>query len=198
MSFIHWLVVSTAIISVCGSLAYILDTAKGKTKPNRVSWLMWSVAPIIGTFAAISAGGDIWATARVFLAGFLPLIVLTVSFINPQSYWKLTKFDFLCGACSVIAVLIWLIAGNPVIAILFAAIGDGFASLPTIFKAWKYPETETGLTFIAGLIATIIILPSIPKWDIQNSAFQIYLLIVNTLLVSAIYRKKLFKKEQQI
>jgi len=191
MSLIHWLVILSAVVSVLGSSAYIIDTAKGKTKPNRVSWLMWSIAPLIGTFAALSAGGDIWATVRIFLAGFLPLIVLIVSFTNSKSYWKLTKFDFLCGACSLIAIVIWLIVGNPVIAILFAAIGDGFACLPTILKAWKNPETETGTTFVAALLASFLVLPSIPKWDIQNSAFQIYLIIANMVIVFSIYRKKL-------
>lgn len=33
-------------------------------------------------------------------------------------------------------------------------------------------------------------LPSIPVWNIENSAFQVYLLVVNTLLVVAIYRRR--------
>lgn len=195
MLFIHWLVILSAVISVLGSVAYIRDTIKGKSKPNRISWLMWSVAPLIGTGAALSAGADIWATTRIFLSGFLPLIVFTISFINPKSFWKLNKFDFICGIFSLIAIIVWSIIGFPIIAILFAVIADGFASLPTIIKSWKYPETETGLTFLASFLATLLILPSIQKWNIENSAFQIYLLLANAFIISAIYRKRLCKKE---
>jgi len=191
MIFEHILVIVSVFVSLSGSAAYVFDTLKGKTRPNRVSWFLWAAAPLIGTGAAISSGADAWATARIFLAGFVPLIVIIVSFVNKQSYWKLTKFDFACGVCSVLALIVWFSADSPVLAILLAAIGDGLASLPTLIKSWKYPETETGWTFVAGFIATLLVLPSIPVWNIQNSAFQIYLLVVNALLVYFIFRKRI-------
>lgn len=194
MSFVHWLVIFSGIISVVGSSAYVFDTLKGKTKPNRVTWFMWAAAPLIATGAALYASADIWVTLRTFLAGFMPLIILICSFVNKQSYWKLTKFDLACGVCSLLALFIWFFAESPTTAILLLAIGDGLAALPTISKAWKYPETETGFTFLMALLATLIIIPSIPVWNIQNSAFQIYLLVVNAVIVFSIYGKKLFIK----
>jgi hypothetical protein len=194
LSFAHWLVVASVLVSIAGAWAYIRDTLAGKTKPNRVSWGMWALAPLVGVAAALSAHADPWAVIRVFLAGFLPLLVFLASFVNPQSYWKLTIFDIFCGMCSILALIVWGFAESPRAAILLAALGDGFAALPTIFKAWKYPETETGLTYIASFVSVLIILPSIPQWDIENSAFQIYLLAANTLLMLAVYRKRLFPK----
>lgn len=191
LSFVHWLVVVSALISIAGSSAYIRDTLKGTTKPNRVSWFLWALAPIIGTAAALSANADGWATVRVFLSGFLPLIVFIASFVNPKSYWKLTAFDVACGACALLAIGVWSLADSPRLAILLLALGDGFAALPTIRKAWQHPETETGFTYIASLISCILILPSIPNWNIENSAFQIYLLIANSLLLFSVYRKHL-------
>lgn len=49
----------------------------------------------------------------------------------------------LVGALSIIALLAWLGANSPLIAILLLAVADLLATLPTIIKAWKYPETET-------------------------------------------------------
>lgn len=190
ISLVHWLVILSALISFAGSISYIRDTIAGTTKPNRISWSMWAFAPLVGTAAAISAGADPWATTRIFLAGFIPLLVFVASFLNKESYWKLTPFDFACGAFSVVALFAWLVFRSTDMAILFAAIGDGFAALPTILKAWKYPETESGMIFVASLASVLLILPSIPVWNIQNSAFQIYLLVVNSFLVLAIYRKR--------
>jgi len=188
----HWLVLLSILIGVAGSLSYIRDTIRGKTRPNRVSWGMWALAPLIGTAAAISAGADPWATSRIFLAGFVPLIVFLVSFANRQSYWQLTVFDFLCGACSAVALVAWLFAESPELAVLLAATGDGLAALPTLRKAWTYPETENGVIFITSLIGVLLVLPSIPEWNIINSAFQIYLLAINAALIVAIYRKRIF------
>ncbi|MBX9809826.1 hypothetical protein K2X92_05540 [Candidatus Gracilibacteria bacterium] len=194
MTYIHGLVVLSAIISIGGAILYMRDTLRGKTKPNLISWSMWAIAPLIGTGAAIFAHADIWATVRIFLAGFIPLLVVIFSLTNKQSYWKLTFFDGLCGAFSLIALGLWLIVDLPQLAILFAVIGDGFAALPTIIKSWKNPETETGMTYIASFISVVIVLPSIPVWDIPNSAFQIYLLIINIILVSLVYRKYILCK----
>ena len=191
MSYAHWLVILSSIISIGGSYTYIRDTLSGKTKPNRISWLMWSVAPFIGMAAALSANADYWATVRVFLSGFLPLLIFLASFFNPKSYWKLTLFDIICGVFSVLALIVWRLIDSPQLAILLAVAGDGFAALPTIRKAWKFPETETGITYLAGLVSVVLIIPSIPAWNIENSAFQIYLLIANALLFGAVYRKRI-------
>lgn len=45
MSFVHWLVMVSAAVSIGGASAYIRDTLKGTTKPNRVSWFLWALAP---------------------------------------------------------------------------------------------------------------------------------------------------------
>ncbi|RIL12150.1 MAG: hypothetical protein DCC75_00960 [Proteobacteria bacterium] len=191
LSWQHWLVVLSAVISAAGAYAYIRDTLAGKTKPNRVSWSMWALAPLVGTAAAIGSDADIWATVRTFLAGFLPLLVFAASFVNPKSYWNLTTFDLLCGALSLLALVVWLGVDSPRLAILLAASGDGLACIPTVIKAWRYPETETGSTYIASFVSVVMVIPSIPAWNIENSAFQIYLLIANTLLLIAVYRKRL-------
>ncbi len=192
ISSVHWLVILSVLVSVSGSAAYIRDMLKGTTKPNRVSWSLWALAPIVGSAAALSLGADSWSTLRVFLAGFLPLIVFIASFFNPQGDWKLTRFDIACGVSSLIALVVWGVVDSPRAAILLLALGDGFALLPTLFKAWSRPETETGITYVAGLVSVLLIIPSIPNWSIENSAFQIYLIIANTLLLTVVYRKRFF------
>lgn len=32
-------------------------------------------------------------------------------------------------------------------------------------------------------------MPPIPRWNIENSAFQVYLLVANAFLLFAVYRK---------
>lgn len=75
------------------------------------------------------------------MSGFGPLLVFLSAFIARQSYWKLSRIDYACGLVSVIAVFAWLGANSPVLAILLAAAADLLATLPTVIKAWKYPET---------------------------------------------------------
>jgi hypothetical protein len=152
---------------------------------------MWALAPLIGTGAALSSEADLWATVRIFLAGLMPLVVLIASFVNTQSYWKLTTFDLLCGALSLTALVFWVLVDSPRTAILLAACGDGFASLPTLIKSWRHPETETGITYLASFVSVLLVIPSIPVWNVENSAFQVYLLVADALFLITIYRRRL-------
>jgi hypothetical protein len=44
------------IVGFIGSLSYLIDTIKGKTKPNRVTWFLWALAPLIAFTAEIKQG----------------------------------------------------------------------------------------------------------------------------------------------
>ncbi len=186
---IEYLVFFGFALSVYGIAVYIKDTLIGKTKPNRITWLMWSIAPLIAAAAAISKGVT-FAVVPVFMSGFGPLCVLTASFFNRKAYWKLATFDYLCGFFSVVALVVWVITKEANIAIIFAIASDGFAAIPTLKKSWTNPETETGMPFIMGLISSLTCFTAIRYWIFSEYAFAMYLVIVNILLIIFIYRKR--------
>ena len=186
----HWLVLLSALISISGASFYIRDTLKGRVKPNKVSWSMWALAPIVATCAAMSAGADPWATVRIFLSGFMPLLIVLVSFVSRQSYWKISIFDSICGVLSLAALVLWVVNDQPLAAIWLALIGDAFACLPTIIKAYKFPESENRITYIMSFISGVVVIPSIPIWNVQNSAFTIYLLVANFLILIPLVLKR--------
>lgn len=196
ISLAHWLVLLSIAISLSGAFAYIRDMVRGKTKPNLVTWGLWGFVPMIATGAALSVGADKWSTARIFIAGFGPLLIFVTAFLVRQGYWKLSEFDYVCGFLSLISLGAWIIADSPSLAILLAAITDLLATLPTIRKAWKFPETETVYTYFVGIFTAAIIIPAIPVWNIENAAFQIYLLISNVALFIIVMRGYFKKKNQ--
>lgn len=190
LSLAHWLVVVSTAISLSGAFAYIRDMLRGKSTPNLVTWGLWAFTPLVATGAALSADADGWSTVRIFVSGFGPLLITITALFLSKRYWKLSFFDYACGALSLVAVGAWLVAGSPILAILLVAIADLLASIPTIVKAWKYPATETMYTYLVGILTATIVLPAIPVWNIENSAFQMYLLISNTALFVAVIRKR--------
>jgi hypothetical protein len=191
LSLAHSLVVLSTLIMLAGALPYFLDTLSGKTKPNLVTWFMWMLAPSVSAGAALASNADLWASVRVIVAGFVPMVILMAALINRQGHWKLTLFDLACGALSLVALIFWGIVDSPLIAILLATAGNTIAAVPTFFKAWNFPETETSITYTTSFISSLIILPSIPVWNIENAAFQTLLLISTALLLLAVNRKKL-------
>ena len=191
MTFPHSLVIISTLLLLWGGYAYFRDTLAGRTKPNRVSWFLWALAPLVSLGAAFSVDADIWASVRVLVGGVVPGVIFLGSFFNRKSYWKLTWFDWFCGGLSLTALLFWQLASSPLIAVLLATAANTFASIPTFIKAWNFPETETRLTFITSFLSAVLIIPAIPVWNIANSAFQIGLMLTTGALLVAVYRKAL-------
>ena len=124
------------------------------------------------------------------MAGFGPLLVLLASFINKKAYWKLEKFDYVCGLCSILALALWGITKQPVVAIIFSILSDGFAAIPTLIKSWKYPETETVNAYAAGLFCALTSFVAVKMWSFSEVAFPVYLVLLNLSLTFFILRKK--------
>jgi len=188
----QYIVLIWATVQLIGIYFYVRETLLGKTKPNKITWLMWSVAPLIASAAAFSDGIR-WAVLPVFMAGFAPLLVFIASFINPKSYWKLEIFDYICGAFSVLALILWAITKEPLIAIFFSIISDAFAATPTIIKSWKHPDTESSEAYTSGLFNSLTSFFALRTFGISELAFPIYLVLVNSSLIITIYRKRLGK-----
>ena len=180
----NFVIVGT-LIGAIGSLAYLIDTVKGKVKPNRVSFLLWSIAPLIA-FAAQFKQGVGLESLMTFSTGFLPLTTFTASFVNKKAEWKLTRFDLICGALSVVGLILWLITKIGNVAIFFSIVADGLAGVPTIVKAYKYPDTEMAWPWLATVIGVILTLLTINGWTFANSGFIIYILILDSLIFSLV------------
>lgn len=43
-------------ISFLSNLSYLRDTLQGKVKPNRVTWFIWALAPLIAGVAQLKQG----------------------------------------------------------------------------------------------------------------------------------------------
>lgn len=176
----NWIFVGLALQS-WGGVSYLLDTIKGKVQPNKVSWLLWSIAPLIAFFAMIKQGVGIeaWST---FIVGFIPLVVFLASFVNKKATWEITKLDILCGVLSTLGLVLWLITKVGNIAILFSILADGLAAIPTIVKSYKNPESESHLPYSLGIPNSVFALLVIKDWNFQNWGFVVYLLFVNTII----------------
>ncbi len=173
-----------------GIFYYGRDVIRGKVKPNKVSWLMWSIAPLIATAAGLTSGARL-SIIPVFMSGFGPLLILILSLFVEKSYWKLEPFDYLCGVFSLLALVLWEITDQPWVAIIFAILSDLFAAIPTLIKCWKHPETENPVAYSTGLFSALTSFGAIRIWGFAELAFPIYLIFINSSLIFAIIRKKI-------
>lgn len=165
-----------AAIDLIGCAHYAFVTLKGETKPNRVTWLLWTTISFIA-FAAEVQQGVGFVSLLTFAAGFGPAMVLVASFVNRKSYWRASKLDWVCGGLSALAIILWIITRTGDIAIIFAITADFLASVPTIIKAYRFPETENPVTYGLAVIASIITIGTITKFDVGNLGYPLYIFL---------------------
>ena len=185
----------SVLVQIIGVSFYIRDMFRGRTKPNLVTWFVWALAPLIGSYLQWKAGAGL-SILPVFMAGFNPLLVIIVAFIIKEGYWKIKKLDVVCGILAILALILWIITNNIFISILFAILSDGLASLPTLIKSWNFPETETSTAYAGGIIANILGLLIIKNWTFPIYSMGVYFVLMNIAIVFCIYRKRIFRKSK--
>ncbi|MBI3956107.1 hypothetical protein HY339_02530 [Candidatus Gottesmanbacteria bacterium] len=180
-----YFVIIGAVIGSIGALWYLVDTIRGTVKPNRVSFLLWSIAPLIAFTAEVQKGVGI-QSLMTFSVGFLPLLIFLASFVNKKAEWKITRFDLTCGALSLLALILWLITKEGNIAILLSIAADGLAAVPTIVKAYHHPETEVGWIWLAAAINGLLTLLTVTDWTLAHYGFPLYILLVDLTIYAPI------------
>ncbi|MDD3183219.1 MAG: hypothetical protein PHD48_10520 [Alphaproteobacteria bacterium] len=194
---LQYLVFIGFAINLYGVFDYVKDTLRGETKPNRMTFALWALAPSIASVAAI-ADGVTWAVVPVFACAVSDFLILFVSFVNKKAYWKLERLDWICGALSLIGLVLWQVTKNPNIAILFAVFSDFAAAFPTLVKSWYHPETETPSFYVAAGLGAATSFFALENYSFAEIAFPLYLVIIDIVIVGFIYGGRYRLKRQKL
>lgn len=184
----NWVFLAVAI-NLSGAFIYAYSVVRGNTRPNRVTWLVLSLAPLLAFTAMMVQGVGFRQSVFTLATGLGPLIILISTFFAKQPKWAITRFDLTCGGLSLVGFLLWIILRDGNIAIIFAILADGLAFLPTLIKAFRHPETESPWAFIMGIVAALMALAILDVYDFTYLAFPLYILTVDILASLLIYFK---------
>jgi hypothetical protein len=180
------------VIDFLGGINYLVYTIQGKVKPNRISWFLWGIIPLIAFIAQVKQGVGLQSLFTLVI-GLTPLLVFFATFMNKKSSWKITKLDITCGGISVLGLILWIFTGVGNIVIFFSILADLMAALPTVVKSYYSPESENYLVYLATMIASGIILLTIRGWNFQTYGYPLYVFVICIIFVLLI-KFKLGKK----
>jgi hypothetical protein len=166
-------------ITLLAIIPYVLDIFRGLTRPNVVTWFLWTLNGSILAYAQYTAGAS-W-TLSVLVASTLSTAIVTVLAV-PFGQRNYGVLDGVCLVMALAAMAGWWWTKNPVVAIVLGVLAEIFAVSPTIAKTYRAPKTETPITYWATSFATVMSLIASTKFDIANLLFPIYSISVNTLI----------------
>ena len=173
----YWAIVGAVIGSV-GGLYYLYDTIVGKAQPNRITWLLWGIFPMV-IFVAQRVQGVEGLSWTSFVAGLTPLLIVAASFFNKKAYWKSEPRDYYLMAAAIIGIILWAITDNPNLALLFSLLADMLASIPTLIKSYRHPHSESWIAYAISTFGFGISFLSVQIYNIENTAFVAYVFVLN-------------------
>jgi len=175
----------SVIIGTWAFIPYLRDVLKKETHPHSFTWLIWGITQ--GTAAA-----GLWVGEAG--VGAIPLTVgtclVTLIFILSLRHGEkdITRSDLIVLIVALVAICIWWLLDNPLIAILMVSAIDVVGYIPSIRKSYQKPWTENASSWGAWAIAGIFAILALESYNLltlsyliaistANSAFLIFLLI---------------------
>lgn len=177
-----------ALIASLGGLYYLAETLAGRAQPNRVTYLLWGLFPLV-IFAAQRAkgvAGPSWAT---LVAGLTPLLIVSASLACPGAYWRSAPRDYALMGAALLGIVLWAWTDNPNLALLLALLADALASVPTLIKAYRQPQSESWVAYGISTLGFGLSLLSIRSHTLESTAFLAYVFFLNATLTGLSARR---------
>ena len=165
--------IASGVLSVFAFLPYILDTIARRTEPQRASWLIWAVLGSIAFMSQVFEGAtsSLWF-AGVQVASTIIILVLSI-WVGTGKF--LGKSDYMILVAASIGLLLWYFTDNAAYALAITISISLLGGMATIVKAYRDPESETLITWIVSLVASVCAILSVGVVDPTLLAYPVYL-----------------------
>lgn len=186
-----WFVFVGAALSLAGAASYIRAILHHDSEvvPNRVTWILWGVAPVLAFVIEIQQHVGL-ASVMTLVLGVVPFAVLAASAKSHTGSWQIGPFDVACGVLSVIGIVVWLSSHQPTLGLIAQVAADSVAALPTVRKAWLHPASEAPLTFLSGSANATLTLLTLHEWTTAGALFPVAILCANTSIAAIVILRR--------
>lgn len=180
-------------LNLIGYFPYIRDIIRGKVKPQRITWGIWSILTTVAAVNQILNGGGYSSLYVVSGA-----ILVSITFILSMKYGVggTSVLDRVCLVLAFGLVVYWIGAQDTRISTLLVVVIDSLGAIPTLVKTYRHPETETYIQWTLAGIAGLITVITVPRADWALIIYPAYIFTMNGMIVATKYHSE--RKNSQI
>lgn len=171
------------IFATIGIIPYVKDILFGKTRPERATWLIWTVLGGIAFFSQVAKG----ATSSLWMTGLETLGQLVVLLLSIKvGKGKFHKKDYIALIAASIGLILWYFTSEAAVA-LYIVIGIDFSgTILTIQKAYLDPDSETLSTWLLATIGGVLTILAVGKIDIILLSYPVFIFAMNGIIALSI------------
>ena len=176
-----------AIIGLVSYIPYFWGIYRGQIKPHGFTWFVWGVLTGIGFVAQLLSGGG----AGSFLMLIYSLLCFSVAIIAfKQGHVKYVLFDWISLSGALFASGLWLLTKNPLTAVILISLSDGIAILPTMRKAYYYPNEESVLPWFVGVFTYIFSILALDSRSLTNWLYPASIIFFDLVFVLEVWVRR--------
>ncbi len=173
------------VFSAATYVPYVKSVLGSNSKPTISSWLCWLLMDSAILAGMIAADEIAWQMVA-YVLGVIAVISACVYKKAPLGW---SRLDSISIAIVSIAIVLWVISGNPNTAIILSLIALTVGTIPMWANLWKDPTREPLLPWVLVLTGGIFGVMAIPAMNIAAALTPIYFLILQILTVWLILRR---------
>ena len=181
---------AAAALQALGFLLIAMAMLRGEARPNRYSWLIWSV---VATLAAASSwqAGATWPLAGAAMNALGCVLILALALRHGVS--GRNPVDTTCLAIAGSGLALWLLTDEPVAGLVLFLGADASGAVPTIRNVLVDPARENvsgwAILALAGAAAVLSVESSQWVWswaEFGHWGGAVYVAVVNLVVASSI------------
>ena len=177
------------LLAIVGYIPYFRDILRGKTTPHVYTWFIWGFITLIVFAQQKSFGGGVgsWVSLVVIRSIF----VFILGMKNGKK--DITKTDTLFFVLALAALLLWLVAKQPILSAVLISSIDMLGFVPTLRKSWNKPYSETLFTYKIGAFRHCLTFLALEQYSIMTWLNPVSWIFANTLfsIILIVRRKKI-------
>lgn len=174
-------------VALVAYIPYLRDTLSGKTRPNRASWWIYTIVGTIGTGSTYLAGAR-WTLLAPAVYAVASLAVALLAIRRGEGGWSV--LDRCCLGTAALSVAVWLISGDPLLAVMMNSAADLAGSVPTMRKAWIDPARENRWAWLLYLVANSLTLLAVPEWTLAQGLYPSVLWFCSLVIAGGCWMAK--------
>ncbi len=177
-----------AALNLAGTIPYVRDIFRRKTKPQRSMWWIYSGLFAMLFWAQADAGsGWVLAVTAEYVATALLIAILSVT----HGYGGFHKRDVMSIMVAILGLVLWQLTSQPVVAIGIVIVVDFVGFWLTLVKTWHAPHSETLISWQLSAASAFLSVFAADSLRLEVLAYPAYAVLATVLIVwLIIYRRR--------
>ncbi|HMS24159.1 MAG TPA: hypothetical protein PKB15_00475 [Acidimicrobiia bacterium] len=165
------------VLNCIGYAPYIRGIFAGTVKPQRITWGIWTILVGIPFINQVHNGGGY---SSYFFGSVTVLTTVVFVLSITRGVGGRSGFDVIVLIAAVILFIVWALTRDTRITTIIAVTIDGVAALPTLVKAYKYPQTEVYLQWVLAACGGFFGMLALPRVNYILLIYPVYVITMNS------------------